>query len=44
MLDRAYFEIGIPVKVIAEKLAWALQTIYNAVNFLKEGRSIQEYY
>lgn len=39
-----YFELGIPVKVIAKKLARALQTVYNVVNFIKEGRSIQEYY
>lgn len=39
-----YVELGLAVTTIANKLSRALQTVYNVVNFLKQGRSIQEYF
>jgi IS30 family transposase len=39
-----YYECATPVKTIAGKLSRSLQTIYNVVNRLKAGCSIQDYY
>lgn len=39
-----YFMIGFNGSEIAQKLDRAKQTIYNVVNSLKEGHSIQCYY
>lgn len=39
-----YYELGLAVKSIAEKLSRSLQTIYNIVNALRRGQSIQTYY
>lgn len=40
----AYWERGEKVAFIAQKLNRSLQTIYNVINFLKQGRTVQEYY
>ena len=39
-----YFDHSTPVKMIAQKLSRSLQTIYNVVNALRAGQTIQEYY
>lgn len=39
-----YHELGLAVKTIAKKLSRSLQTIYNVVNALRRGQSIQAYY
>ena len=40
----AYWERGEKVAFIAQKLNRSLQTIYNVINFLKQGHTVQEYY
>lgn len=39
-----YYDLKTPVKIIATKLKRSLQTIYNVVNYLKSGGSVQEFY
>lgn len=39
-----YYEISTPVRIIAQKLGRSLQTIYNVVNYIKQGNTVQEYY
>ncbi len=39
-----YLELGTAVEVIAEKLSRSLQPIYNVIQALRKGQSIQEYY
>lgn len=39
-----YWEKGEKVAFIAEKLNRSLQTIYNVINYLKQGHTVQEYY
>lgn len=39
-----YGEKGEKVAFIAEKLNSSLQTIYNVINYLKQGYTVQEYY
>src|SRR5699024_3279057 len=39
-----YFEIELPVQKIAQKIERSRQTVYNVVNYLKSGGSIQEYF
>ena len=39
-----YWEKGEKVAVIAQKLNRSLQTIYNVINFLKQGHTVHEYY
>lgn len=40
----AYWERGEKVAFIAQKLNRSLQTIYNVINLLKQGHTVQEYY
>lgn len=40
----SYYEQNLPVKTIATKLSRSLQTIYNVINDLKKGISVQDYY
>lgn len=40
----SYYEQNLPVKTIATKLSRSLQTIYNVINDLEKGISVQDYY
>lgn len=44
ILIEKYYEINMSVDKIARKLQRASQTIYNVINWLKKGLSIQEYH
>ena len=40
----AYYQENLKVSGIATTLGWSKQTIYNVINYLKEGHSAYDYY
>ena len=44
VMIESYHHQAIPVAIIAERLKRSRQSIYNVINFLKEGNSPIDYY
>lgn len=44
VMIEAYFNMSKPVTRVSKTLNRSRQTIYNVYNFLKQGKSIRDYY